>query len=82
MSRKMCIVDVWYSVTRRIWQIANIKKCLYCGGEMVRLKSGLWHFDCTKCDRAWKVGIDQMLHALFDAGNHKYPIDSLIKVRP
>lgn len=68
-------------MTYQIWKRMNkIKKCPYCDGELIRSLTGLWHFDCKRCDRVWKIerGI---LHALFDAGNHKYLIKDLLLVK-
>lgn len=65
-------------MTRKIWEVMNkIKKCPYCDGEIVRSMTGLWHFDCKQCDRAWKVD-NGFLYALFDTGNHIYSIKDLL----
>jgi hypothetical protein len=64
-------------MTRKIWQLYNHKLCPYCGGELVRSKTGLYHFDCTECDRCWKVDEHGTWHAMFDAGRTTYTKEEL-----
>jgi ribosomal protein L37AE/L43A len=65
-------------MTREIWKVSQAKRCPYCGGEIVRSITGLWHFDCLKCDRAWKIQPDGSWVALFDAAKTTFTEKDLI----
>jgi hypothetical protein len=55
-------------MTRNIWLItSSVRECPYCGGKLYRSKTGLYNFDCGKCDRAWKIDENGDWHALYDA---------------
>jgi hypothetical protein len=58
-------LKIFLKRTRAISKI----KCPYCKGTLHHTSHYLWDFDCSTCDRAWKV-IGDTFTALFDAAPH------------
>lgn len=54
-------------MTREIWKRTNLRTCPYCGGELVRSKTGMYLYDCIQCERGWDVDMQGNFHSKFDA---------------
>jgi len=46
-------------------------RCPHCKGELREARETRWHYECSRCGRAWFVK-DDLWFALFDASGHIY----------
>ena len=59
-------------MTREIWKRTHQTTCPYCGGEVVRSKTGMYLYDCNVCDRGWDITVDGIWHSRFSAEYKEY----------